>query len=444
MKTIVQVLANWVFLFYALSTSAPRLFAQGGLPLWTNRFESGDSARSIAVDGSGNVFVTGFASDGGPISQGATIAYSNEGVPLWTNYFPRPSQFDVGSAVDKSGNVFVTGSGGTFKYSNTGMPLWTNGGSTGLIALDSAGNVFVSFYFDTYAYSHSGVPLWTYSYIGPGGSDAASTIAVDGAGNVILTGSATVKYSNSGVPLWTNRSAAGAAMAVDSIGNVVVTGFESTTKYSSEGLPLWTNRYNGAVPSAIALDSRNNVFVTAAYSGSFVTIAYSNSGSLLWTRRYKEPGSDHGEPSAIVLDSAGNVFVTGYSFYLDNTAEYATVAYSNSGVPSWTNRYNGSAYNQASAIAVDRIGNVFVTGKSGDVNGSNAGFVTIKYSSSVPPPRLDFKLLSGDLVLSWTNAGFNLQSAPTITGPFTNLPSATSPYTNSLAIPQQFFRLIGN
>ena len=45
-------------------------------------------------------------------------------------------------------------------------------------------------------------------------------------------------------------------------------------------------------------------------------------------------------------------------------------------------------------------------------------------------------------VLSWTNAGFNLQSAPAVTGPFTNLPAATSPYTNPLAAPQQYFRLV--
>ena len=49
-----------------------------------------------------------------------------------------------------------------------------------------------------------------------------------------------------------------------------------------------------------------------------------------------------------------------------------------------------------------------------------------------------------ELVLSWTNAGFNLQSAPTMTSTFTNIPGATSPYTNSLAAPRQFFRLAGN
>ena len=40
-----------------------------------------------------------------------------------------------------------------------------------------------------------------------------------------------------------------------------------------------------------------------------------------------------------------------------------------------------------------------------------------------------------------TNAGFNLQSAPAVTGTFTNISGATSPYTNLLTSPQLFFRL---
>ena len=45
------------------------------------------------------------------------------------------------------------------------------------------------------------------------------------------------------------------------------------------------------------------------------------------------------------------------------------------------------------------------------------------------------------LVLSWTNSGFSLQSASSIAGTFTNILGATSPYTNPITTSQQYFRL---
>jgi len=112
-----------------------------------------------------------------------------------------------------------------------------------------------------------------------------------------------------------------------------------------------------------------------------------------------------------------------------------TIAYSSAGVPLWTNRFNGTP----SKMAVDNSGNVFVTGQS---YGPNQDFVTIKYSSSAPPPRLDFQKLNNQLVLSWTNANSTLQSAPFAYGTFTNIPGAASPYTNSLTGSQRYFRLM--
>jgi hypothetical protein len=58
----------------------------------------------------------------------------------------------------------------------------------------------------------------------------------------------------------------------------------------------------------------------------------------------------------------------------------------------------------------------------------------------VPPAR---QCESKELVLSWTNAGFSLQTAPALTGTFTSI-AATSPYTNAFTGGQQFFRLISN
>ncbi len=63
------------------------------------------------------------------------------------------------------------------------------------------------------------------------------------------------------------------------------------------------------------------------------------------------------------------------------------------------------------------------------------------------PPRAILRMtrqMDNQLVLSWTNALFQLQCAPTVTGPFTNLPGATSPWTNPITGTQQFYRLIAN
>lgn len=58
-----------------------------------------------------------------------------------------------------------------------------------------------------------------------------------------------------------------------------------------------------------------------------------------------------------------------------------------------------------------------------------------------PATPLKSTVLNGNLVLSWDDASFQLQSAPTATGPFCNIPGATSPYTNAAFSGQQFFRL---
>jgi len=55
-----------------------------------------------------------------------------------------------------------------------------------------------------------------------------------------------------------------------------------------------------------------------------------------------------------------------------------------------------------------------------------------------------FQTTDSGRVLGWTTAAFGLQSAPTITGTFTNVPGATRPHTNPISGGEQFFRLISN
>jgi len=48
------------------------------------------------------------------------------------------------------------------------------------------------------------------------------------------------------------------------------------------------------------------------------------------------------------------------------------------------------------------------------------------------------------VVLTWSDATFLLQSAPLVTGVYTDVPGATSPYTNAISGAAEFFRLQAN
>jgi hypothetical protein len=61
--------------------------------------------------------------------------------------------------------------------------------------------------------------------------------------------------------------------------------------------------------------------------------------------------------------------------------------------------------------------------------------------SVVSPIPLTAERQGDAIILNWADPSLALQAAPTPTGAFTNIPAATSPYTNSLAGQAMFFRL---
>jgi uncharacterized repeat protein (TIGR03803 family) len=75
-------------------------------------------------------------------------------------------------------------------------------------------------------------------------------------------------------------------------------------------------------------------------------------------------------------------------------------------------------------------------------HGGNVG-EGIVFKLDLSPP-LTIQSLGNAVVLNWTDSSFALQAAPAVSGVYTNIPGATSPYTNSLAGHQKFFRLLGN
>ncbi|MEE9613491.1 MAG: SBBP repeat-containing protein [Thermodesulfobacteriota bacterium] len=409
---------------------------------WAVRYNgsgnSSDAAYAMAVDGEGNVYVTGYSySD--TDSDYATVKYDADGIKLWEARYDGPGNYSqeyaYALAVDSAGNVYVTGESygegtmrdyATIKYDADGTELWVaryNGPGNGwdvayALAVDSAGNVYVTGksygigYMTGYDYAtvkydaNTGTELWVARYTGLGSYfDSAYALAVDSAGDVYVTGEsydgtvynyATVKYAAAdGTQLWVARYRKGSAsaLAVDGAGSVYVTGRSygdyTTIKYDADyGVAQWVVRYRGSA-SALAVDGAGSIYVTGTSYGDYTTIKYAPNGTQQWVSRYDGPGGYPDTASAMALDGAGNVYVTGRSSGTGGVTrndgyDYATVKYDpNTGDELWVSRYDGPGpgdyYDAAHALAVDGSGNVHVTGTSYDES-TGYDYATIKYS----------------------------------------------------------------
>ena len=335
---------------------------------WNVSYDSGgtDKAYDVAVDSSGNIYVTGHSYSGGA-GDFYTIKYNSTGGHVWNVSYNGGSSSDTaeGIAVDSSGNVYITGYSGavlihTIKYDSSGNQVWNvnDSGYGHDIAVDSSGNVYVtgsSGDYYTIKYNSTGGHVWNTSYDG-GNNDEAQGIAVDSSGNVYVTGWSnngsvdnyyTIKYNSSGNETWNASYDSGDRdraqdIFVDSSGNVYVTGYSGTfgmdydyytIKYDSSGNEIWNASYDsGSLAQAysIAVDSAGNVYVTGdsvgGIAGDYYTIKYNSSGNHIWNRSYDSGNDD--KAYGVSVDSSGNVYVTGYS---DNgiDEDYYIIKYKN-------------------------------------------------------------------------------------------------------------------
>lgn len=428
----------------------------GGQEAWVARYNGPgndvDDAEAMEADDAGNVYVTGYSSGADGLLDYATIKYDSSGQQRWVSRYNGPgNSYDVAIAidVDNAGNVYVTGESvgsgtgfdfATVKYDSTGQQQWVaryNGPGNGTdeaaaIVVDDAGNVYVTgnslgsdsgVDYATVKYNSAGQEQWVARYNGPGnGNDYPMAIDIDSAGNVYVTGHsfgsgtgydyATVKYDSAGQQQWVARYNGpgngvdeATAIAVDDSGNVHVTGGSmgsntgvdyATLKYNSAGQEQWVARYNGAANSddfanGIALDDLNNVYVAGASASptlhfDYATVKYDASGQEMWVGRYSGSGASNNEADDIAVDSLGNVYVTGESLGFGSGYDYATIKYNTMGQEQWAARYNGLGNGDdfATGIAVDSSGNIYVTGRSTG-SGTAFDYATIKYVQAATP-----------------------------------------------------------
>lgn len=346
-------------------------------------------------------------------------------------------------AVDKDGNIFVTGeSGGSTTGFDYGTVKYTPDGTqnfavryNGLqgdkndrsyaVATDNLGNSFVTGLSEnpgksgndiaTVKYNSMGTEIWVKVYTSDGiKNDKANDVFADNAGNVYVTGLVTstaghldmitIKYNSSGIQQWAKQyhsggsnSDVGNAVIVDALGNVYVAGTAYgnavVVKYNSAGTQLWATTYNGPGNAAdnfwcIAVDASGNVYAAGESAVGvndydYSVVKFNSAGVITWSKNYAGPGAGDDKVKGLKIDAAGNVYVTGESKGSNTNKDYATIKYNSSGTQLWASRYNGAdnLLDEGYALAVDSIGNVYVTGKSYS-NATEEDFATVKYNSN--------------------------------------------------------------
>lgn len=402
---------------------------------WVSRYNglsnSDDELMYSVIDGSGNVYVTGYNSSSS--DDIITVKYNSSGQEQWVATFNGPGNSDdypSAICVDMSGNVYVNGGsyiGGnlnyeTIKYNSAGIQQWvvTITGFMGAdilsnsMVVDGSGNSFLNIESTggnkTIKLNTSGQIVWMTS----GYNGYPNSISIDSSGNVYVTGNRfpdvfTKKYNPAGQQQWeaiyngpANSYDFAEAITTDKSGNVYVTGssYNSnanedflTIKYNSSGLQQWAATYNGPADSndysySIAVDESGNVYVNGTRDviqgrtiADYTTIKYNSSGIEQWVRTYNGTGNSSDYSGSVVLDAIGNIYVTGGSTGLGTGRDWATIKYNPLGEQQWVARYNGPGNGDdgAGSIKVDASGNVYVSGISKGA-GTGDDFTTIKYS----------------------------------------------------------------
>lgn len=189
-------------------------------------------------------------------------------------------------------------------------------------------------------------------------------------------------------------------MSLDKHGNIFFAAINSNNgsdddimivKYSSSGDELWRTYYDGPShkndsPIGIEIDPWGNCYIGGNIPGEgnnsyFAVIKYNSAGVLQWEKLYQDQNTSENRPWAIAIDSIGNCYITGFSTRISNAQNhFLTIKYDSSGNLNWVSRFYGPQ-NHSSAIDIAVYnGNVYVTGNTATILPNLAyDYATVKY-----------------------------------------------------------------
>ncbi|GBD97977.1 MAG TPA: choice-of-anchor D domain-containing protein [Nitrospirae bacterium] len=351
---------------------------------------SGDYAKSLAVDSSGDVFVAGYTgSPDYPTTESAYDTTLDANADVFISKFDSnlsilvSSTFIGGSgsdhfyalAVDSSGDVFVAGGTHSYDYPTTvGAYDTVNSGK---------GDVFVSKLDSDLSI------LVSSTFIGGSTYDSAYTLAIDSAGDVFVAG----ETDSTDYP--TTEGAYDTSKNGSFYSDVFVSKLDSNLSSLVASTFIGEGRYDSSVHDdlALAVDSSGGVFVAGGtgssdypttvgaydtvYNGKsdvFVSKLDGDLSSLVLSTFIG--GSDFDDAFALTIDSSGDVFVAGQTYssdYPTTEGAYDTSKNGNGDVfvskldsdlsSLLASTFIGGSYSDyVDALAIDSSGDVFVAG----------------------------------------------------------------------------------
>ncbi len=398
---------------------------------------SDDTAQGIAVDGSGNIFITGFTSSVNfPTTAGSYHS------PTPTSYLtfvtklnPAGNQviytafidgaYTHGIAVDAAGNSFITG----IVVRNSDFP--TTPGAYQTVANIEAADAFVT------KINAAGNGLVYSTFLGGNGGDESYSIAVDSAGNAYVAGG-TAKSASGQTTTNTFPVTPGAFQTTSN--NIGSAQDAFVTKINSSGTGLIYSSLLGGNDEdqalGIAVDPSGYAYVTGfarsknfpvtpgafqtVYRGAgigeeaFVTKVNVDGSSLAYST-YLGGSSNSERANSIAVDPAGNAMVTGrvgssdfpttpgafqQTFGVDGSDAFVTKLNASGNALIYSTYLGGrqpGTQDVGYAIATDPAGNAYVTGNTSATNfpqTSDALPITFPNQLGLSPSLIFFTKLS--------------------------------------------------
>jgi hypothetical protein len=355
-----------------------------------------DKATDMALDASGNTYVTGSSYNGTSYDM-VTAKYDSDGNEIWRKTFGGAGLDEATAIVlDNNNDVIITGhqfvSGSdwdvaTAKYDDvTGNLIWSvidpgtalfDGAKD--VTVDASNNVIVvgTYGFsitdvDYYVlkYNSAGALQWTYTNGGTL-SDEGKIVATDAAGNIYVGGHYENSTASTYVDFLVMKFAPGGGAPTASV-----------TQDSGFG--------NLDTPHAMKLDAAGNViiggqgFTTVEDEEDYLVMKFNNSLVFQWLDIYSGDAEALDRVNALDIDlTTNNIYVTGRSKSNATSEDYYTIAYDPAGAELWAERYSSAAFgfDEATDIVFGSTGNIYVTGYSYEA-GTNNDYTTLKYDIS--------------------------------------------------------------